>query len=76
MLLHVDSSLKCSRVALAGFARISFAVALGDDNAASAGRVSARVTRHQMFPVVVALLANWSTAVLLAATVAYNSRAA
>lgn len=61
---------------LAGLARVSFAVALGDDDASVTDGVLALVALHQMLTVLVALFADRSTTVFLSATVAHDSRTA
>ena len=60
----------------AGLARVSFAGALGDDDASVADGVLALVALHQMLTVLVALFADRSTAVFFSAAVAHDSRAA
>jgi hypothetical protein len=61
---------------LAGLARVSFAGALGDDNASFADGVLALVALHQMVTVLVALFADRSATILFSATVTHDSRAA
>ncbi|OAQ34484.1 hypothetical protein K457DRAFT_133507 [Linnemannia elongata AG-77] len=60
----------------ARLARVSFTSALSNDDASVTDGVLALVALHQMLTVLIALFADRSTAVLLSATVAHDSRAA